>query len=79
MFLTTLRTGIKPSGTPLAGDMPWQAYGQMTDDELNAVFLYLQTVPPAPARLSTTTLAPNAWPSSALNARATVSCTAPAP
>ena len=50
MFLTTLRTGIKPSGTPLAGDMPWQAYGQMTDDELNAVFLYLQTVPPAPAR-----------------------------
>lgn len=50
MFVTTLRTGVRPSGTPLAGDMPWREYGQMTDDELAAVFMYLQTLPPAPVK-----------------------------
>jgi hypothetical protein len=25
---------------------PWQAYGRMTDDELAAVFPYLQSLPP---------------------------------
>jgi hypothetical protein len=37
------------------------------------------TVPPAPGRFSTTTVAPSAWPSSALKVRAIVSCTAPGP
>jgi mono/diheme cytochrome c family protein len=45
-FIQTLRTGVRPNGAPLTGDMPWQAYGRMTDDELAAVFLYLQSLPP---------------------------------
>src|SRR5919109_2392628 len=36
-------------------------------------------VPPAPARFSTITLRPSAWPSSLAIERAMVSCTAPAP
>jgi mono/diheme cytochrome c family protein len=47
MFMDTLRTGVKPSGTPLNDEMPWRAYGHMTDDELAAVFTYLQALPPA--------------------------------
>jgi hypothetical protein len=26
--------------------MPWQVYGQMTDDDLGAIFAYLKSVPP---------------------------------
>ena len=50
MFIATLRTGVKPSGIALTGAMPWQDYGRMTDDELTAIFLYLQTLPPAPVQ-----------------------------
>jgi hypothetical protein len=28
--------------------MPWQALGQMTDDELKALWLYLQSLPAKP-------------------------------
>lgn len=45
-FIQTLRTGVRPNGAPLMGDMPWQAYGKMTDDELTAIFMFLQTLPP---------------------------------
>jgi mono/diheme cytochrome c family protein len=45
-FIQTLRTRVRPNGAPLMGDMPWQAYGRMTDDELTAVFMYLQSLPP---------------------------------
>ena len=27
--------------------MPWQAYGQMSDVEIKALWAYLQTVPPS--------------------------------
>src|SRR5262245_9810782 len=40
--------------------------------------LAVPTVPPAPGRFSTITLRPSAAPSSALNERATMSCTPPA-
>src|SRR4051794_26035271 len=40
---------------------------------------WVPTVPPAPGRFSTITVAPSACPSSALNVRATASCTAPGP
>jgi hypothetical protein len=26
--------------------MPWEPYGKKTDDELKAIYAYLQTVPP---------------------------------
>jgi len=47
-FITTLRTGVTPSGHKLIDFMPWKYFGQMTDDELKAVWLYLQSLPPLP-------------------------------
>jgi mono/diheme cytochrome c family protein len=44
-FMTTLRTGVTPSGYQLKDAMPWTYFGQMTDDELKAVWLYLQSLP----------------------------------
>ena len=44
-FIATLRTGVTPGGRQLRSEMPWKYLGQMTDDELKAVWLYLQSVP----------------------------------
>lgn len=43
-FRSTLRTGKTPSGRELNRDaMPWPWFGKMTDDELEAVRLYIQS------------------------------------
>ena len=47
-FITALRTGITPSGHQLIDFMPWKYFGQMTDDELKAVWMYLQSLPALP-------------------------------
>jgi len=47
-FLATLRTGVTPGGKPLKSAMPWKYFGQMTDDELTAVWMYLQSLPALP-------------------------------
>ena len=47
-FITTLRTGVTPSGHQLKDSMPWKYFGQMTDDEMKAVWLYLQSLPALP-------------------------------
>jgi cytochrome c553 len=44
-FMATLRTGKRPDGTPLKDYMPWRQVGRMSDDELTAVWLYLNSVP----------------------------------
>ncbi len=45
-FIKTLRTGVTPSGTPLPSQfMPWKSKGQMSDDELKAIWAYLQSLP----------------------------------
>ncbi len=45
-FINTLRTGVTPSGTQLPDDaMPWKYKSQMSDDELKAVWAYLQSLP----------------------------------
>jgi mono/diheme cytochrome c family protein len=44
-FVTTLRSGVTPSGHQLNDFMPWKYFGQMTDGELKAVWLYLQSLP----------------------------------
>jgi mono/diheme cytochrome c family protein len=44
-FFTTIRTGVAPGGHRLSDDMPWKYFGQMTDEELKAVWLYLQSLP----------------------------------
>jgi mono/diheme cytochrome c family protein len=45
-FIDTLRNGFTPSGKQLNPQyMPWTTFGQMTDDELKAIWLYLQSLP----------------------------------
>jgi mono/diheme cytochrome c family protein len=46
-FIHTLRTGEKPDGTKLDPMMmPYPLVGQMTDEELRAIWLYLRSLPP---------------------------------
>lgn len=48
-FIQTIRTGTTPSGHALNPDrMPWKNYRLMTDDELKAIFMYLQSLPKLP-------------------------------
>jgi mono/diheme cytochrome c family protein len=47
-FITALRTGVTPSGHHLIDVMPTKYFGQMTDDELKAVWMYLHSLPPLP-------------------------------
>jgi mono/diheme cytochrome c family protein len=44
-FIRALREGKRKDGTELRPQMPWKAYGQMSDVELKAVWAYLQTLP----------------------------------
>lgn len=46
-FITTLRTGVAPDGEQLDQElMQWQLTNLLTDDELRAIWLYLQSLPP---------------------------------
>jgi len=50
-FLTAMRTGATPDGRSLdPAFMPWQEYGRLTDEDLTALFLYLQMLPAAIAQ-----------------------------
>lgn len=43
-FINTIRQGINPDGDQLDPDeMPWNYYTRMTDDELSAMWAYIQT------------------------------------
>ena len=42
-FRTAMRTGVTPTGRELNAEaMPWQAFGRLTDDEIEAIHLYLE-------------------------------------
>src|SRR5262245_9386594 len=45
-FISTMRTGKKPNGTPIMPPMPSEVYQNMTDDDLRAIFAYLRTIKP---------------------------------
>lgn len=45
-FVRAIRTGIRPDGTQLNPAMPWQSYSPMTDNELSAIWLFLESLPP---------------------------------
>jgi mono/diheme cytochrome c family protein len=45
-FVETMRTGRKPNGTQIQPPMPSEVYQNMTDEDLRAIFAYLQTVEP---------------------------------
>ena len=44
-FINTIRTGVTPSGHQLSENMPWKDYRLFYDDELKAIWLYLQSLP----------------------------------
>ena len=44
---TVLRTGVTPSGHRIdAAQMPWPSMARMSDEEIGALFLFLQSLPP---------------------------------
>jgi cytochrome c553 len=45
-FIQTLRTGTTPSGDKLNNDhMPWEMYAKASDEDLQALWTYLQSLP----------------------------------
>lgn len=44
-FINTIRTGTTPGGRPFSEHMPWQVYKLFTNDELKAIYMYLQSLP----------------------------------
>jgi cytochrome c553 len=45
-FIQTLRTGLTPENRKLDPElMPWDQVGRLSDDELKAIWLYLQSLP----------------------------------
>ncbi len=53
LFIQVMRTG-KVGARPLNPIMPWDAYRNMTDDDLKAVFAYLRTLKPVHHRVDNT-------------------------
>ena len=47
-FVRALRTGTRPGGSPIDREMPWELTRLMTDEEMRALYLYLQTLPSRP-------------------------------
>lgn len=45
-FINTIRTGTDPSGHQIDPFMPWKRYGNMSDEELKAIWAYIQVAPP---------------------------------
>lgn len=41
-FMRAIRTGVRPDGSAIRTQMPWQEYSRMTDDELRAIWAYLR-------------------------------------
>ena len=44
-FLLTMRSGMTPEGSVLDIEMPWMYFGKMTDNELKALWMFLQALP----------------------------------
>jgi cytochrome c553 len=44
-FFAAMRDGIRPDGSQISDFMPWRVMGAMTDDELTAIWLFLQDAP----------------------------------
>ena len=47
-FVTAIQHGKRPDGRVLNTFMPWKAFASMTETEIDALWAYLQTLPPAP-------------------------------
>jgi len=44
-IVTAVRTGVRPDGRELAPIMPWHAYGNLTDDDADALAAYIKSLP----------------------------------
>ncbi|HVO61143.1 MAG TPA: c-type cytochrome [Terriglobales bacterium] len=53
MFVNAIRTG-QVNARPLANIMPWAFFRNLTDDDLKAIFAYLQTLKPVKHRVDNT-------------------------
>jgi mono/diheme cytochrome c family protein len=42
-FIQAMRTGVDPGGHTIQPPMPWKAIGQMDDEELTALYIYLRS------------------------------------
>lgn len=52
MFIATMRTGRhQGKGRPILPPMPYQSVGGLNDDDIRAVFAYLQSLPPVSNRV----------------------------
>ncbi|HEU0153924.1 MAG TPA: c-type cytochrome [Arenimonas sp.] len=49
-FIRVIREGKRPDGRELHGFMPWRVYAAMTDEELQAIWRHLSTLPPMPGQ-----------------------------
>lgn len=49
-FVRVMREGVRPDGTALDEAMPWRAYQQLTEEELAAVWLFLESLEPVTGR-----------------------------
>lgn len=47
-FVRLMREGIRLGGAQVHAFMPWRVFSRMTDDELHALWAYLQSVPAKP-------------------------------
>lgn len=45
-FFKAMRTGVDPTGHQMQPPMPWQTIGKLDDVELEALYLYLHSLPP---------------------------------
>ena len=48
-FYTAMRSGKRPNGSSIDPFMPWQTFKQLSDTELDALWAFLQTLPPRAA------------------------------
>jgi hypothetical protein len=44
-FTTIMREGETPDGNPINDVMPWRYYEGMTDDELQAMYAHMNSLP----------------------------------
>ncbi len=52
MFINALRTGKHlGAGRPILPPMPWEMVGKLTDEDLQAMFAYLKSIPPVKNRV----------------------------
>lgn len=47
-FIHAMREGIRPNGSRINPAMPWELVGQLTDDDLGAIYRYLRSLPARP-------------------------------